>query len=186
MCFLTMLAGAGLAWLLRSTRRPAAVTAAAAALCLLEGCAVPIPVNATWGEGMTQPPPRVYPAAHAPAIYRELAALPEGTVVAEFPFGDPAWELRYVYYATVHRHRLLNGYSGGFPRGYQVRVARLRRLAQAPEDAWQALRDAGTTHVVLHRREMGPDGALTSAWLIDRGARLEARFEGDDELYRLR
>ena len=45
-----------------------------------------------------------------------------------------------MYYATVHWKRLVNGYSGAFPQGYKVRVARLQRVAEEPDAAWQALR----------------------------------------------
>ena len=62
--------------------------------------------------------------------------MPDAVVAAEFPFGDPAWELRYVYYSTVHWKRLVNGYSGGFPQSYKVRVARLQRVTEDPDAAW--------------------------------------------------
>ena len=42
-----------------------------------------------------------------------------GTVVVEFPFGEWAYELRYVFYSTAHWHPLLNGYSGHFPAELQ-------------------------------------------------------------------
>ncbi len=64
-------------------------------------------------------------------VYRQLAAMPDVQAVAEFPFGDPAWELRYVYYSTVHWKRLVNGYSGGFPRSYNVRVALLAAVCRS-------------------------------------------------------
>ena len=59
-------------------------------------------------------------------------------VITEFPFGDPAWELRYVYYSTVHWKRIVNGYSGGFPQATR-RASRACSARRGPEDAWQAL-----------------------------------------------
>jgi hypothetical protein len=122
---------------------------------------------------------RVFPAAGAPRVYHALASLPHGTVIAEFPFGSPAWELRYMYYASLHHHRLLNGYSGFFPPGYHQRVARLARIADSPEPAWQSLVDAGTTHVVLHRSGLSEQSAIIAAWLTGHGARLLGAYDDD-------
>jgi hypothetical protein len=182
--FLIMLAAAGSATSMRRAARPALVAAFLSLFVLVEGCAVPMPVNATWGDGPVVPPPRVYAARDAPAVYRALASFPPSRVVAEFPFGDPAWELRYVYYATVHRQRLVNGYSGGFPRGYHTRVAALQRFVENPTRAWQTLVDAGVTHVVLHRAATTPEDAeATAAWLTSRGAALMSTLDRQDELY---
>lgn len=184
-CFLAALAAAGAATLLRHVARPSLAAAALSALVIVEGFVLPMPVNATWGDGPVVPPARVYPAAEAPPVYQWLASLPQGRVVTELPFGDAAWELRYVYYATVHRQRLVNGYSGGFPRGYLARVAALQRIAVDPERAWRTLIEAGTTHVVLHRSATTEaDAELTAAWLASHGARLVKAFNGD-ELYEL-
>ena len=67
------------------------------------------------------------------------SALPAGTAITEFPFGDAAWEIRYVYYAAAHWKPITNGYSGAFPPRYKERVARLQRIAKDPEAAWQSL-----------------------------------------------
>ena len=99
-------------------------------------------------------------------------------MVAEFPFGDPAWELRSVYYSTVHWKRLVNGYSGAFPQSYKVRVARLQRVADDPDAAWQTLRDAGTTHVIVHERAYpAAEAENVERWLLANGAREVGRFE---------
>jgi len=76
----------------------------------LKGMAVaPLTLDGLWTDtGLLAPPAKVLPEAQAPAVYHYLAGLPPGTVVAEFPFGYPAWELRYVFYASVHQQRLLN------------------------------------------------------------------------------
>ena len=77
------------------------------------------------------PPARVmtYADARRRSIAR-VAALPAGTAITEFPFGDAAWEIRYVYYAAAHWKPITNGYSGSFPPRYKERVARLQRIAQ--------------------------------------------------------
>jgi hypothetical protein len=166
-------------------RRARAASAVAALLFLIEAAFVPMTVNATWGDSGVQPPPRVMPVAAAPELYRELAAMPDVRVLAEFPFGDPAWELRYVYYSTVHWKRLINGYSGAFPRSYRMRAALFARVGEDPDAAWRALRDAAATHVIVHRDAMPPaEAGVVESWLSARGARI-ARQAGGDVLYAL-
>jgi hypothetical protein len=178
--FLSILAGIGAA------RVGGRIIAGLCALVLVETAFVPMLVNQTWGEGGSVPPARVEPPDRAPAVYRALARMPGSLVIAELPFGDPAWELRYVYYSTVHWKRLVNGYSGAFPQGYKVRVARLQRIAAAPDEAWRALLEAGATHVVVHHAAMAPgELATTTAWLQSHGAREVGRFD-DDVLFEVR
>jgi hypothetical protein len=156
------------------------MAAAISTLFLIEAAFVPMLVNQTWGEGVVAPPARVEPATRAPAVYRALASLPEVEVLVEFPFGDPAWELRYVYYSTVHWKRLVNGYSGAFPQPYKVRVARLQQPNMDPDGAWQTLRDTETTHAIVHEAAYPPGGAETvKRWLASNGATEVARFESD-------
>jgi hypothetical protein len=186
--YLSVLAGIGAAVLMRPRPRSRTSLTIAAVLSvafLTEAAFAPLLVNQTWGEGNAVPPARVEPKANAPAVYRQLASMPAELVLAEFPFGDPAWELRYVYYSTVHWKRIVNGYSGGFPQGYKVRVARLQRIDESPDDAWQTLVQARTTHVVVHESAMRTDdAALIHGWLRSRGAREIGRF-GSDVLYDL-
>ena len=176
--FLSILAGYGLAALDRLGRGPVLV-AAAGALFLVEATGAPIGLNLPMGaRGLARPPERVEPAASAPPVYHALRELPPGTVVAELPFGATAWELRYVYYSTVHRHRLLNGFSGGFPRSYHQHRQWLENPVRTPDDAWSALRQAGATHVVVHRRAYRRSGdRAVIRWLNDRGARHVRSFD---------
>jgi hypothetical protein len=118
-------------------------------------------------------------------VYQEIRDLPAGTVVAEFPFGDPAWEIRAVYYAGVHGKPVLNGYSGAFPPGYTRRVALFRRLDADGDRAWQALVDAGTTHVVVHTPAFAnPNaGRGVMVWLQAHGARLVTSYPEGDALF---
>jgi hypothetical protein len=148
---------------------------------------MPFEVNRTWGQSEGAPPPRVLPPASAAKVYQRLASLPPGTAVAEFPFGDAAWEIRYVYYASVHGKPILNGYSGAFPPGYLRRVAALRRLATDGDTAWRALVDARTTHAVVHSPAFQDpyESRRVMAWLESRGARLVDSFPEGDVLYEL-
>ena len=182
--FLSVVAGYGAArlmsWFGRVTPSSSRIVPVLAALFLVEAAFVPMAVNQTWGDGAISPPARIEPRTEAPPVYHTLADLPSNTVVAEFPFGDPAWELRYVYYSTVHWKRLLNGYSGGFPHSYNVRAALLQRVRDNPDAAWRALRDVGTTHVVVHQAAMDRDEAVfIRQWLNDHFAVEIARFGSD-------
>ena len=183
--FLAVLGGYGLALVdrLQHGRRWMAL---AGALFLVEATGVPITIAENWTDpGVAMPPAQVYPAAGAPDVYKRLATMPPGTVVAELPFGFPSWELRYVFYSSVHLHRLVNGYSGGFPEDYLARSAALMYPLEQPERAWQALWSAGVTHVVVHRAAYPErrDEPVVD-WLRRHGGRMVATF-GTDELLTL-
>jgi len=194
--FLAILAGFGMQRLL-SLRMliPASrfLIPVACFLILIEGAAIPMETNRTWNQNEAMPPARVYsygrldrsgPGEGVPPVYARVAALPEGTAITEFPFGDAAWEIRYVYYAAAHWKPITNGYSGSFPPRYKERVARLQRIAQDPEAAWQSLKDSGSTHVVLHRNAFanGTDADTVESWLKGHGAREIERFPDNDIL----
>ena len=130
------------------------------------------------------PPARVMPYADAPPVYSRVAALPAGSAITEFPFGDAAWEIRYVYYAAAHWKPITNGYSGNFPPRYKERVARLQRVSKDPEAAWQSLHDSGSTHVVVHRNAFAnaADADTVENWLKAHGATEIERFPDGDIL----
>jgi hypothetical protein len=178
--FLSIVAGYGAAAIMRRVRRPGLVAAAMGGVFLIEVAFLPMPINLTWSEGRAALPPRVEVASRAPAVYRHLGTMPDARVITEFPFGDPERELRYAYYSTVHWKRLVNGYSGFFPQRYNVRVARFARVASDPEGAWQALRETGTTHVIVHEDAYASGEAdEVKRWLTDHAAREIARFDAD-------
>ena len=175
----------------RGRRRMALI--AVSALILVDGAAIPMEINRTWNQNEAMPPSRVYsygrldrrrPGGGVPPVYARVAALPEGTAITEFPFGDMAWEIRYVYYAAAHWKPITNGYSGGFPPRYKERLARLQRVARDPEAAWQSLKDSGSTHVVLHRNAFAnsSDADTVESWLKAHGAKELERFPDNDIL----
>jgi hypothetical protein len=184
--FLAVLAGYGAARIARRTWAPG-VLAVAGVLIIADSAAMPLGMNHTWGVSEATPPARVYPIATAPPVYRRVATLPAGSVIAEFPFGDNAWEIRYVFYAAAHGKPILNGYSGAFPPAYLRRVAALRRLATDGDTAWQALVEAGATHVVVHVPAFANpnEPRMLSAWLEGRGAQFLESFPDGDALYAL-
>ena len=176
--FLAVLAGYGFQRLQARRIHPPFLLLAACLLLLLEGAAVPIEINRTWHQNEQEPPPRVMPYAAAPPVYARVAALPAGSVLTEFPFGDAAWEIRYVYYSAAHWKPITNGYSGNFPPKYKERVARFQRIQSNEEEAWRALKETGTTHVVVHRNAFkdGRDADTVENWLKAHGATELERF----------
>jgi hypothetical protein len=181
MLCLAMLGGYGARAIERVVRRPGAVLAIIGLLFLVESSAVPIALNGTWSVGDMKPPPvPLFTAGGPPAIYRDVAALPDRAVVAEFPFGDEQYDLRYMLYSSAHWRPLINGYSGGFPRSHAVNRAALGRVLDDPGTAWRVLAVSGATHAIVHEDVFAGDGgSRVSAWLTGHGARLVAASGGD-------
>ena len=182
--FLAVLAGFGVRVLVRG-RYATAILVVLSLLILSEGAAAPMEVNRTWAQNEATPPAQVFPADRAPQAYLRLKSMPANTVVTEFPFGDAAWEIRYVYYAAVHGKPITNGYSGQFPPAYRIRVARLRRVSSDPRAAWETLKQSGTTHVLLHPTAFAnaSDADSVRSWLAEHGATLTETFSDGDTLY---
>jgi hypothetical protein len=127
--------------------------------------------------GLEPPPPYLTPRAELPSVYRTVESLRPGAILAEFPFGDSWYEVRYMYFAATHRRRLLNGYSGIFPPSYLARQKVLARPTLDPERAAQAL--GAATHVIVHRAAWKDNtGAVVGAWLETIGAKLIAEPDG--------
>ncbi len=155
---------------------------------LAEAYAVPMPVNLTWTSSAryAAPWPSVHRLNEGPLAYRHALLMPADTVLLELPFGDQAWDLRYVYYAGLHGKRIVNGYSGYFPDGYLARAARLARLWVDSDAARTALTTAGATHVLVHERSyLGSEGRAVSGWVAVQDARLVAEFSDGDKLFEL-
>lgn len=182
--FLAIVAGYGV----RRFTSHVAVVAVIGLLILVEGAAIPMEINRSWNQNEAVPPARVMKYSEAPAVYRRVAVLPAGAAITEFPFGDAAWEIRYVYYAAAHWKPITNGYSGNFPPSYKARVARLQRVERDPEGAWKSLKDSGTTHVIVHRNAFAnsADADTVESWLKAHGANELERFADNDILLSLK
>ena len=181
----SVLAGFGVRALLRGWRSAGPVVLGLGLAFLAESTAAPIPVNTTSSDKYIAPPARVYPAWQAPPVYQRLATLPRSSVILELPFGDPAWELRYVYYSTVHWLPLVNGYSGGFPESYLRLRGHLDDPRRAPDEAFAALMASGATHLVLHTGAYrGDEAREVRAWLETRGLHASDSY-GPDLVYPL-
>jgi len=183
---LAVLGGYGARAIERTCRRSGLVLAAASLLFLVEVSPVPIKLNGTWSVGDLNPPPvPLIAAGGPPAIYQAVRALPPHAVLAEFPFGEEQYDLRYMVYSAAHWRPLLNGYSGGFPRSYAVNRAGLGRVLDDPDTAWRVLTASGATHAIVHEGIYQEGrGARVSAWLTAHGAREVSAF-GEDRLFEL-
>jgi hypothetical protein len=180
-----VLAALGLDRLLRGRRHAGLVFAAIGVVFVSECLPVPIPINESGGTDTLRAPAPILQGARVPAVYRYLRDLPGEEPVLEFPFGDPGYELQYVYYTTAHGHPIVNGYSGIFPPRY---IALRQVLDQDTEWArrWDALSRSGARLVVVHEGAFRRphEGARISTWLQSQGARRVAAFD-TDKVFRL-
>lgn len=183
---LAVLAGYG-AQALTRYRAGRMVLILASIIFLMEATHVPFTVNGINPlRGVTTPEARLYRPARAPAVYQEVARQPPDSVVLELPIGQPDYDLRAVYYSTVHWRPIVNGYSGFFPAPYGPLVAALSEMGRHPELSRQAVRASGATHAIVHEGAyLGTEGAEASALLRDAGA-VEIFREGSDVLFLLR
>jgi len=182
---LSVLGGYGAAALVRSPMGRRTLVALAA-LFLLEATHLPFVVNGmTPLRDFATPEARVYRPARAPAVYHAMAQQPDDAVVVELPLGQADYDLRAMYYSTVHRRRLVNGYSGLFPPHYARLQTALADIPRQPDVSLAALRAVGATHLILHESAyLGGEGPAISAVLHGAGA-VELFRDGSDVLVRL-
>lgn len=184
---LAALAAMGIASIDRRYRARAGVIAGA--LIVLEAIAVPIPINQNstrYTQSGLAPLPPLVSGSSAPDVYRFVAQLPASAVILELPLGEPAFDVRYTFYSTLHWKRLVNGYSGGAPPQYHGLSESLKDLDTRPARAWQAIEGSTATHAIVHEASYAGDrGRHLSDWLRARGAREVAAF-GIDRVFALR
>lgn len=132
---LAVLAGYGLASVLRGSRR-APVAAALVLVVAAEVSAAPWPLHDV---------PDVPPA------YRMLAELPRGPVV-EFHFPYRSTDLfnhtRYMFWSAWHWQPLVNGYSDYIPLDFREMTIPINGFPD--EVSFRLLRDRGVRYVVIH------------------------------------
>ncbi len=100
------------------------------------------------------------------SIYRQLARIPARAVVSLPDYvGGPEWftEADYEYYATIHWHPIVNGYSRTEPSGYRERMTRIATFPSHESAA--CLRAIGVDYLVLHtkRYREGADAKVAAA-----------------------
>ncbi|MGD9905375.1 MAG: hypothetical protein AB7U83_18050 [Vicinamibacterales bacterium] len=139
---------------------------------------VPLPRDVPVGVGpLREVPEYLDPAAPPAPIYHAVAGLDPAAILVELPFGEPAYELRFMAAALYHGRRLVNGYSGVFPASYRARLPTLTAPWRDPDAAWAAL--APATHALVHADAWAPAEAHSvQRWLAERGARQIAAENG--------
>ncbi|MGE0592037.1 MAG: hypothetical protein AB7G23_17885 [Vicinamibacterales bacterium] len=173
---LAVLAGSGAARV--SRRAPRTVGLLLTAALLLEGWVSPFVLNGAPAGDPASVASRLGDLDSPGPVYATVAALEPDAVIAELPLGGPFEDVRFMYQALGHRHRLINGYSGFFPEGYRELATVLSTAAQEPGAALRALETRGATHAIVHASLMGEEGALVEAALVSAGATPLAR-DGD-------
>ncbi len=121
-----------------------------------------------------------------PPVYGFVSTLPPSAAIVELPLGEPAFDVRYMFYSTTHWRPLVNGYSGGGPAAYERLDQTLQDALTRPEPAWQALVASQASHVIVHEAFYAEDrGPRVSEWLRSHGAQELAVF-GSDRIFRIR
>jgi hypothetical protein len=179
----------GLTVLSSARMQSAAVPLIASGLVLVEAFAVPIPINQNTTEyrdkSLAPLPPAISLGATAPPVYQFVARLPSTSVLLELPLGEPAFDIRYMLYSTLHWRKLVNGYSGGAPIEYQFLTEALKDVDTRADRAWRAVVDSTATHLLLHEAFYKEDrGARIATWLRANGAHEVASF-GSDRVFAL-
>ncbi len=171
---------------LAGSRAGRAVLTAACVFFFLESTHVPFTVNGMAPvRGFATPDARLRRPARAPAVYQAMAEQPSGSVLLELPFGQPDYDLRAMFYSTVHWHPLVNGYSGVFPPYYGLLTSAFSEMPRHPAISLEALRTSGVTHAIVHEGAyLDAEGTETSALLRTTGA-VEILRDGSDVLLRL-
>jgi len=165
-------------------RRRPYVSAIAGALIVFEATSIPILINQNSTryaqQGLAPLPPFVTTGNDTPAVYRFIAELPPSSIVVELPLGEPAFDVRYMFYSTFHWRRLVNGYSSGAPLQYEFLGEALKDVATRPDRAWQAIADSTATHAVVHEGAYVDErGRRFGDFLRAHGAREVAVFATD-------
>lgn len=183
------LAGCGAAAMARR-RHGAAAVALATALIVAESWSVPLPLNENSTDykqsGLAPLAGTLAVGAATPGVYRFVAQLPSWSALIEMPFGEIAFEVRYMFYSTTHWRPLVNGYSGGSPDEYGLWAERLKDALDLPEPAWQAVTESRATHILVHEDGYAGDrGQQISRWVRTHGGQ-ELHAFGNDHLFKVR
>jgi hypothetical protein len=170
-------------------RHATRVTAVLGALIFVESLAIPIGLNGNSTDykqsGLTPLPDSVGTGDAIPPVYRFVSQLPQDAALVELPFGEVAFEVRYMYYSTAHWRPLVNGYSGGAPTEYGLLAENLKDVFRLPDAAWTALSLSGATHAIVHEGSYADHrGATVSDWMRRHGAR-ELFSTGTDRVFAL-
>lgn len=123
-----------------------------------------------------------------PRIYQHVSRLPHNSVLLEFPMQESSGTSQheidgmYLYRSIFHRLRLVNGYSGFFPRASQELKHLFTQLT--PAVSLSALRAFGVQYVLAHGDMLTDEETIQLQGLEMEGLRPLFR-EGNDVLYQL-
>ena len=141
----------------RIGRRPRMLLAAAVACGVL--------VDSAIGE---------MPLKTLPLRFYSLESLPGREAVAELPFGDSSGDVEAMYRGIFHRRPVANGYSGFFPRGFEM----LRRgFATRDPQMLDVLTAFGPVVIVIDKAQ-DADGRWETQVASRSGATLVAEESG--------
>ena len=159
--FLSVLAGLGAAPLVSRERGAGRLLVALGMIAIMaESWSVPTEANAPIGAvGYRPPPTEIAGPRELSPIYVSIRDADPGTVVAEFPFGDVAYEIQYTFYAGYHRKPIVNGYSGFFPESYKRLLGLLSHTPARPRGLERAHFLGRHARHRPRRRVPGPGGA---------------------------
>jgi hypothetical protein len=181
-CFLAVLVGLGAAEILARVRARSALAllAVASVVMLVEGSVVPLPTNAPLAVHGYAPTPRVLGTERDMSpLYQHVRDAP-GSVLIEFPFGEPAYDILATYYAGYHRRPLVNGYSGFFPESFLRRATFLDHIPADLDTAYKAVQGSGATLAIVHESAyLDGRGHEITDWLMSHGATVVASDDGD-------
>ncbi len=134
-CALSVLAGFGVEWLIRTT------TARRSRVALLAAVLVGLCV-----EAGSAPLPLVRQSTVVPPIYQFLRNAPP-TVIIELPHVD--YDPTYMFWSTYHWQSLVNGYSGYKP---EDSLATLKLMDDLPDDeSIERLQELNVRFILLHQ-----------------------------------
>jgi hypothetical protein len=182
---LAVLGGYGAATVSRVRLGPV-VLIIASVIAVLEGSRVPFILNGAIPlRDFNAPEARLVRPARAPAVYHELAKQPADAVVLELPLGPPDFDLRAMYYSTVHWRPVVNGYSGFYPPHYGQLMTALYEIPRHPQISLEAMRSSGATHVVLHEAAYRNDEGTATGDVLRAAGAVELLRDGADVLFLL-
>jgi hypothetical protein len=134
---LAMLAALGLAAVRRRMRgRGVAALCALGVVAIMATEYAPIPLVIFWADARPAP------------VYRWMSRVPLRGSFIELPFGLDH-DIEYVYRSPTHFRPIVNGYSGFFPKEYDVLNA-LFEKRPIPIQTWQEVTRLGATVVIYH------------------------------------
>ena len=123
-----------------------------------------------------------------PPIYQHVKKLPPESTLIELPLtrGSSEQQLeteaRALYYSTFHWHRIVNGYSGFFPRASVELMNVISELD--PETIYSAFETFGVRYILTHEDKLNTTEKSKLSALKNKGLILIAQEE-NNRLYKL-